>query len=228
MQASWTSLPFLEAIEFFKGKTNIPTATWLDLWQSMHDRAFSVAGAIQKDLIADLREAVRKGIDDGTTLEEFRRDFTEIVQKHGWSYNGGEGWRTAVIYNTNLRVAYAAGRYRQLTDPAVVAARPYWRYIGGLSDEPRPEHLAWSGTILPWNDPWFDTHYPPNGWGCKCMVVSVSESEIQREGWKLSQAPKTSTYRWENKKTGEWLDIPKGIDPGWAYNPGKTAWEKDA
>jgi hypothetical protein len=36
-------------------------------------------------------------------------------------------------------------------------------------------------------------------------------------------APKEGTYEWVNPGTGEIIDVPKGIDPGWAYNPGKEA-----
>ena len=82
--AEYMSLPFDEAIAYFRQKINMPTRTWKDLWQEMHSRAFSVAGAMKTDFIADLREAVDKGIAEGTTLREFRKDFDDIIQRHGW------------------------------------------------------------------------------------------------------------------------------------------------
>ena len=99
----WGSLSFAEQIQFFLGKTDMPTQTWRDLWQSDHDWAFVVSGAMKADLISDLRMAVQKGIDQGTTLAEFRRDFESIVKQHGWTGWTGEGttagraWRTRVI-----------------------------------------------------------------------------------------------------------------------------------
>lgn len=165
--ANYMDLPFDEAIDYFRKKVNVPTATWKDLWKSMHDRAFSVAGAMQEELIEDLRTAIDKAIAEGTTLATFRTEFDEIVQKFGWIYNGGKGWRTAVMLNTNMAVAYSQGGYRQMTDPDVLAARPYLRYVGSSSMNPRPEHQAWYNIVLPADHPWWDTHYPPNGWGCK-------------------------------------------------------------
>lgn len=38
------------------------------------------------------------------------------------------------------------------------------------------------------------------------------------------QAPDDGHYEWTNPDTGEVLQIPNGIDPGWAYNPGEAAW----
>jgi len=34
-------------------------------------------------------------------------------------------------------------------------------------------------------------------------------------------APAIEHYEWEDKDTGIIHRIPKGIDPGWDYNPGK-------
>jgi hypothetical protein len=33
-------------------------------------------------------------------------------------------------------------------------------------------------------------------------------------------------YEWTDKRTGEVHQVPKGIDPGWDYSPGKSAWGK--
>jgi hypothetical protein len=226
--AEYASLPFTDAIAFFRDKLSIPTSHWNDLWQDQHARAFTVAGATREGLLADIRQAVDKAISSGTTLEEFRKDFSSICDRAGWSPKGGEAWRARVIYETNLSTAYAAGHYKEMTDPDVVDERPYFRYVRSSSEHPRLAHLAWVGITLPWNDPFWSKHYPPNDWGCKCGVVSCSAKDIDRlkaEGVEIkTEAPAESTYEWTDKRTGEVHDVPKGIGPGWAYNPGKAAW----
>lgn len=167
LSAEYMQLPFDEAIEFFRKKINVPTETWKDLWKAMHARAFSVAGAMKTELLEDLREAVDKAISEGTTLVDFRKDFDKTVQRYGWKYKGGKAWRAAVIFNTNLSTAYAVGHYTQMADPDVLKARPFLRYVGSSSANPREEHMQWYNLVLPADDPWWDTHYPPNGWGCK-------------------------------------------------------------
>lgn len=223
MDTEFKSLPFDEAIDFFRQKVSLPTAKWTDLWEGMHSRAFVVAGAMKSELLSDLYGSIDKALKEGTTIEDFRKDFDKTVAKHGWSYKGNRGWRTGVIFNTNMLTAYSTGRYKQMTDPDVVKARPFWRYMGGLSANPRPDHLTWSGIILPQDDPWWKTHYPPNGWGCKCQVVSVSNTEMQRDKLKVSKAPIDKEAI--DTRTGE-VTI-KGIDPGWAYNPGEAAWGRN-
>lgn len=236
MTVAFQNLPFDEAIKYLKDKVDLPSEHWTDLWEGMHSRAFVVAGAMKNALLADIHKSAVDAIAKGTTLQQFKKDFAGIVAKHGWTGSalspvdtpGRLGWRAGVVFNTNMRTAYSAGGYAQMTDPAVLKARPYWRYIGGLSERPRPLHLSWSGTILDAGDPWWGTHYPPNGWGCKCKAVSVGNREMTRRGWVPSpQAPDDGTLAWTNPKTGEAVQVPNGIDPGWAYNPGQAAWGKE-
>ena len=165
--------PFAEQLAFFRQKLNLPTEHWDDIMRAAHDRAFVVAGAMKADLLADLHGSVEKVIAEGKSIGWFRKEFAAIVGKHGWQGWKGEGspegfaWRTRVIYQTNLATSYAAGRYAQLTDPELLTLRPYWRYkhADGVAN-PRLQHVAWNGLTLPHDHPFWQTHFPPNGWNC--------------------------------------------------------------
>jgi len=222
MLIKYGSLPFTEAIDYYRGKLNIPTTRWADLWKAQHDIGFMIAGATQADLLNDLRQAIDKAISQGTTLAAFRKDFDKAVAHYGWDYNGGRNWRSRIIYETNLRTAYQAGRYQQMQ--AIAHRRPYWRYRHSDSvANPRPQHVAWDGMILRHDDPFWQTHYPPNGWGCKCYLETLAERDLKRFGKTgPDKAPPIETYEWTDKVTGELHHVPIGIDPGWDYAPGAT------
>lgn len=217
-------LPFDDAIAFLRQKVNLPTRAWTDLKEGAHARGFSVAGATAAQLVEDFRQAVTKAIETGTTLTEFRKDFDRIVATHGWSHNGSRGWRSAVIYNTNLRMARSAGHWAQIR--RTKADRPYIRYTAILDGVTRPLHRTWNGVILPADDSWWDTHFPPNGWNCRCTVRSVSEDDLRRYGWSVSAAPDTvmerRTVTLADGSTETW-STPQGIDTGFGYHVG-TAW----
>ncbi len=229
MAVDFGSLPFSEQIAFFRQKLNLGTRAWTDIWEAQHDRAFVVAGAMKEDLLSDLRDAVDRVIGEGITLEMFKKDFLSVVSKNGWSgwtgegTKAGEAWRARVIYDTNLRTSYAAGRLTQMK--ALVAVRPYWRYRHNDSVEhPRPEHLAWDGLTLPHDDPFWATHYPPNGWGCKCYMETLSIEDLKAAG---KDAPdKAPPIEMQEKIVGangpspRRVLTPKGIDPGFGYQPG--------
>jgi len=212
MAVNYGSLPFLEAIAFFRNKLNLPTQRWDDLLGAAHDRAFVVAGAMRADLLADLREAVDKAIADGTTIQQFRKEFKQIVAQRGWSgwtgqgTKAGEAWRTRVIYDTNLFTSYSAGRYQQMKEVANV--RPYWRYRHSpASTDPRKEHVAWDGLILKHDDPWWSAHTPPNGFGCKCYIETLADRDMKKGDLQLADKGK--------------IPFPNsGVDKGWDYQPG--------
>lgn len=221
-------LPFDEAIQFLRQKVNLPSRAWTDLWEGMHARAFVVAGALRDELLTDLHGALVKAIREGTTLPQFRQAFEAIVAARGWTGWTGEGtkagraWRARVIWDTNLRMAYAAGRWQQIERTA--AARPYLRYSAVQDARTRPEHAAWHGTILPADHEWWRTHFPPNGWYCRCQVIQLSARDLDRNGWRVSErAPASPLVTREIKGRGI-VQTPKGIDPGFGHHVGHAAW----
>jgi hypothetical protein len=219
--------PFEEQLAFFKAKLNLPTDRWNDIMRSAHDRAFVVAGAANADLLADLNAAVLRGIETGSGLEAFRKDFKEIVQKHGWTgWTGqgtaaGEAWRTRVIYQTNTATSYAAGRWQHLKNEQLLKVKPYWKYIhaDGVA-HPRPLHVSWHGLVLPHDHPFWTTHFPPNGWGCHCRVVAV-DARAYAAAADAGMAAPPEGWQTINPKTG----APVGIDKSFDYAPGARAKE---
>jgi hypothetical protein len=226
--AEYRDVPFREAIDFFRQKVNVASPVWADILGGAHARAFTVAVATKDGMLEDFRAAIDDAIANGTTIADFRKKFDAIVTRYGWDYKGGRGWRTRVIYQTNLSTAYSAGRYRQMTDPDVLRYQPYWRYrhADGVK-HPRPQHLAWDGMVLLATDPWWKSHYPPNGWGCHCYVEPISERELRDMGKIGPDKAPPINYRSVllNTSAGPLpIQVPEGIDPGWGYNVGDAAW----
>lgn len=229
MASSPEPVHFKEAIEYFRQKVNLPTRVWTDLWEGMHARAFVVAGAMRESLIEDLRQAVEKALAGGTTKAEFFKDFQRIKAEHGWTHKGGAAWRARVIFNTNLRMAYAAGKWEQAQ--RLRESRPFMRYVAVLDKRTRDEHRAWHGTVLPIDDEWWRTHYPPCGWGCRCTVQTLSERDVKRFGYQLAdQAPPVEMEdRPVRTPAGDvTVRTPAGIDTGFGYNVGEAAWGRGA
>jgi hypothetical protein len=170
-------------------------------------------------LLTDLRDAVTKAIVEGRGLDAFRKQFDDIVAKHGWSYKGGRNWRTNVIYQTNILSSYAAGRYAQLTDPDLLKKRPFWKYVhNDAVQHPRPLHQAWGNkpVVLRHDDPWWQSHFPPCGWLCHCRVTAVRADQ-----YKNDPAPDDGIYEHIDSQ-GVIHTLPAGVDYGWNYTPGRT------
>ncbi|WP_353429021.1 phage head morphogenesis protein [Paracoccus denitrificans] len=213
--------PFAEQLAALRIRLSnlIPTERWTDVWHSAHDRGFMVAGAAKADLLADLAGAVDKAVSQGTTLDQFRNDFREVVARHGWTGWTGEGsqkgeaWRTKVIYQTNMRTSFMSGRHAQL----LAGNYKWWVYRHSGAEHPRLHHLALDGIALPPDHPFWKTHFPPNGWGCGCEVYGAHTlAGIRRVG---GDPNKQLPPGWDRR--GQDGNLP-AISKGWDYAPGAT------
>lgn len=229
---AYGSLPFKQQIAFFRQKTNVLTDSWLDLWEAQHDNGFMVAGANRIDLLADFRQAVRAAIEDGETLAQFRARFDSIVAKHGWDYNGGRNWRSRIIYETNLRQSYNAGRWHQ--EQQLKTLRPWKQYKhSDAVEHPRPVHQSWDGKVWHVDDPVWKVIHPQNGWGCQCYTQLLNDRDLKKLGKAGPDAP--LQLQWVDVMVGQrspggprLVRTVEGIDPGFAYAPGSSldTWPK--
>lgn len=229
-------LPPREAVEFFRAKGLATSFAWQDVWQEEHARAFTVAKAMSRDILVDIRAGLDKAIAEGKTLEQFRLEVKPLLEAKGWwgrkpmtdpatgetrPVQLGSNRRLQTIFDTNLRSAYQAGRWERIQ--ASKAALPFLRYHHTPQAHPRPEHQAWDGTILPVDDPWWKTHYCPNGWRCKCWTSQLSQAAMDRRGLKLTDKPVRFPPKvYTNPRTGEVTVIEGGIDPGFNFNIGEA------
>jgi len=237
MAADVPVLPPKEAIDFFRRKGFTFGFAWQDVWQDEHVRAFTVAKAMSRDLLEDIRGAVDKAIAEGTTLDQFRSDLRPLLEAKGWwgkklmtdpatgaekVVQLGSPRRLRTIFGMNMRKAYAAGRWQRIQ--RTKKTFPYLRYLHSeASLRPRPQHVAWHGVIRLVDDEWWDTHYGPNGFGCNCTAVPVNDRIMARRGWSLTERPpQFMPERYVNPRTGELTKIEAGISPGFNYNVGKA------
>lgn len=226
----------LEAIAFFKAKGFEIGFDWRDVFQEEHARAFTVAKAMSRDLLEDIRAAVDQALSEGQTLEQFKKELRpKLVAKQWWGRKWmtdpatgearvvqlGSPARLRTIYETNLRTSYMAGRWQRVE--RTKATLPLLRYVSVMDGREREQHHAWHGTILPIDDPWWDTHFPPCGWGCRCDGMALNSRMVARKGWAIEPPPKFRERNYVNKRTGEVVRLETGIDPGFGYNVGKAS-----
>ncbi|WP_051327185.1 phage head morphogenesis protein [Desulfatibacillum aliphaticivorans] len=205
-EAEWgPGTPFKEAMDYFR------------------DKAFRIAGVASADLLAMVKAEILKAMEEGSTLENFMKAMPALFESKG--YKALRPWRVNTIWRTNMQVSYQGGRFRQLTTPAMKAARPYWRYMAVLDASSRPEHAAMHGKIFRWDHPVWEKWYPPNGFNCRCTVVAVSAREIARNKWKVETVDPTNTLiEPVDPATGHTMPARYLIpDPGWANMPFKEA-----
>ena len=207
------------------------TVGWSEMMHEAHATAFTVAKINKLDLLTSVRASLDDVIQRGGTFEDWRANILPELKRQGWwgTVRDADLTGTAdpvvvndrrlrTIYRTNIRMSIAAGRWRKFQREK--ALFPYLRYVSDhYRKHPRLDHRSWHGLILPIDHPWWQTHFPPNGWGCNCRVEQVSERRMRREGWTESEPPNDG-QRGFRAADGRLYQVPEGVSPAFAYNPG--------
>jgi len=241
-----------DAVAFFAGKGERLAWNYTEVWGEANVHAFTVAKATSLELLRTIRAEVAKAIGSGQTFEQFKKALRPRLEEMGWwgkkevldidtgeitQAQLGSVRRLRTIYQTNVQTAYMAGRYKRYVSNAV--DRPYWRYVAIMDGRTRPAHAALHGKVFRWDDPIWKVIWPPNGWGCRCRVVAVTQAEFEALGVPLDDG-RDAIVETEVpiNRDGDMVTV-KGVrytdgagkprvfrpDPGWDYNPGE-AWAR--
>ena len=211
--------------------------------QDAHKRAFVVAKMTKADLLTDVRDSLQKALDEGKPFEEWKKEIVPKLEGKWLGRSVGELWdelsdeekakreppsekqrekiiapeRLELIFRTNMAVANAAGHYEQLMKTKAIY--PYWRYVTRDDARVRDAHRALHNKVFKWDDPFWETYFPPNGFRCRCHVSPLTKRQVERD-------PKLHI---EQSNIAEDADGRKVLDvggsyyknnPGWDYNPG--------
>lgn len=224
-----------EVTRYFDAKQILPTYDWRDLVTQEHAFSFTVAKTAGFDVLEDIQGALSTAVKDYGDFGSFADELEPILRRKGWwgtqvvrNPDGaleyvrlGSLRRLRTIYWANISTARAAGEWERIQ--RTKRGLPFLIYELSVAENKRPEHQGWVGIVLPVDHAWWVTHYPPNGWLCQCRVRQISRREAIALGYDESvDAPQVVWRDWTNKRTGETIQVPKGIDPGWHTNPGMT------
>lgn len=115
---------------------------------------------------------------------EMLRDFLKtrglVVPDAGAEGDGdlkqlGSSARLNLILNQNVAMAHAVGQREVSENEAVVEAFPNYKYVAVQDGNTRSAHAALDGLVLPKSDPFWNTHYPPWEFNCRCFVLDSDE-----------------------------------------------------
>lgn len=213
----------------FRAKGNKLSWSWRDVWQQEHEKAFTVARLSKMDVLQDIRDAMDKAISEGMTFPEFQDQLEDKLKEKGWwgqiegvdpatgevsTIQAGSPRRLRTIFQTNLTVAYSAGRYQ--ADLANIDVAPQWMYDATNNESTCEICAPLDGRVFPADDAFWSTYYPPNHWGCGCSTITLSDEQVRDMGKEVESVSK-------GEVSGP---LPKPGE-GWDFNPGETTWKPD-
>ena len=210
---------FQEALDYLEQKGVLPYKEFKRLKEWYTPLAFSVAGYTELEILNQFLEELKKAVKEGNTKEQFRESMNHFLEEQG--YDGLTPYHADQIFRQNMLTAYSVGHYQQMTDPDVLERRKYWQYQTAGDGHVRESHAAMDGRVFPADSSIWDVWYPPNGFGCRCSVVSRTERQVQRMGLKVEKTI-PNAY---NMATGAIEALLP--DPKFRTNPAKAQWKPD-
>jgi len=215
--------PFDQAIEYFLGKVPLSHDQVLRMSREARARAFWISHVNQEGLVEGFYGQVYRALAGGETYADFKRSIS--AQFDALGYSRMNPFRLQTIFETNMNLAYSAGNWRAMTDPDVVKARPLGRWHAMMDSRTRPSHAGLHGRVWPLKDAFWETHWPPLDWGCRCTVDSLSAEEARAQGLEVEGSTGQIMVEPLDPVTRDRQPArPLMVDPNWAYNPGQTAW----
>lgn len=197
---------YKEAVKYWRTRQPRREQDLEKLTDENADLAFTLAGVTQLDLVTQVWEALDRAIENGTSFGDFKKQVSEDLAD---AWGGEEPYRVENIFRTNVQTAYNAGRWEQMQDPEVQELRPYNRFVAVLDNRTtvlicRP--LA--DTVLPADDPWWKSHWPPLHFACRSTVLPLTTDQGAEIGF--------------TKKTP-----PTQAAPGFGATPDQKGYEPD-
>lgn len=166
---------FEEAIKAFRRRVPVTPDEYSKLTDNERAYALKIAAVTQARQAEDVFRALDKAIAKGTTLEDFKADMADVLPAMS-------GYRLESMFRTNVMDAYNQGRHAVFTSPTVKRLRPYWRF-DGVGDARQSDICEdCDGTVLPADDPFWNTHQPPLHVGCRSRVTALTPEEADDEG----------------------------------------------
>lgn len=187
-----------KAIEYLQSKKPQTSFDYDEIMHETHNKVFTIAKLNDLNLLKDIQNSLIGALKNGDKFETWKKQITPKLKAKGWfgdkvevvNPKTGEvknikigTSRLKKVFETNMRIAKAQAVWENILQ----SNKEYVRWISLLHGNRRKEHLALHGMILRRDDPFWINNRPPCGYGCKCSIQGVSESELKLYGWKLSK-----------------------------------------
>jgi len=131
--------------------------------ENLTKNAFKFSASKDFHILQDMTNALRDG-DRVRSFDEFRAEVDNINVKYNQNWLRTE-------YNQAIAASQATARWQEFQENA--KAMPFLQYQAVMDSNTRPDHQRLHGVIKRIDNPFWNTHFPPLGWGCRCEVIQL-------------------------------------------------------
>lgn len=113
-------------------------------------------------------------MDVKSVVDNEQEFYAEFDAAHDFYYNLHLDTEIAHVNS----VGYAINSWEKVMENA--STMEYLTYQTAGDERVRIQHRAWDNITLRYDDKFWNTHYPPNGYRCRCQVIQDFEGELSK------------------------------------------------
>ena len=163
------------------------------LIEKMRENLYRFSGAKTVIQLKEYNKLLKDKAGKLVSFNLFKSKALKVNEKYNVNYLNTE-------YNNSVSSAQNASNWLRFQDSKDIF--PNLQYDAILDERTRDEHASLDGIIKPINDSFWNTHYPPNGWGCRCDALQTDKKPKGAAGKKIAGAVQEG-FKNNVGKTGE-------------------------
>ena len=149
----------------------LPATYYGELAKEMRSLMNTISGIQSIEQIQMILDDVKRSIDEGNSFAKWRKEFKpeqfQMTKAHA-----------ETVYRNALQTQYSIGRWEQAE--MAKKTHPYLRYVAVNDSRTSECCRALNGIIRKVDDPFWNTHTPPNHHRCRSVLQSLTEKEAQK------------------------------------------------
>lgn len=191
-------------------RAGVPVATLRELADQYEADALLIVKGASDAAEQALGRTILRITEQGLHVRDGARELRKTMVRQGFARDdrlAGQlrAHRLEALFRTQTQLAYAAGRHIEESDAFTQEFLWGYKYVTVGDERVRPSHAALDGVTLPKDDPFWQTNTPPNGWNCRCQLISIfAERTVQ---------PAPRPFELEGKT------VVPGADSGFQWHP---------
>lgn len=185
-------VPPEEAIDYFRRKKIVTKKEFDKLSRQAKAGAFYVSEIYQRDILTAFHQEITDALESGKTSKYVVKQFKDILDGAGHKELGN--FHLETIARSNMMTAYGVGRRRAMEETADLL--PFWQRSAVMDDRTRPKHRALDGVVFPADHEFWDTHFCPDDFNCRCVITALLDYP---DGYNHKKPNKDTTIAYDAK-----------------------------
>ena len=160
-----------DALKYFQKRMRLTSEDVEKLKKLYNQKSLEVVKTSTAVVQKYAQKAIEESIANGEHVKDAMARLNAALESAGVNYPSP--FLIESLVKSNIGAAYSAGKWFALQDPAIQEEQAGFLYVTTGDNRVRDSHQSWDYFTGPKDHPFWQTHYPLCGWGCRCTAIAT-------------------------------------------------------